>query len=54
MDFDQRESFRSLIPEGREQAALLVGEESIGVRILDESSGGFAVARTSKRTRCMS
>ena len=44
MDFDQRQSFRSLTPEGREQASLLVGEESIGVRILDESSGGFAVA----------
>ncbi|MGI8978448.1 MAG: hypothetical protein ACR2FY_04420 [Pirellulaceae bacterium] len=44
MDFDQRQSFRSVIPEGREQAALLVGDESVDVRIVDESAGGFAVA----------
>ena len=44
MALDQRKSFRIQIPEGREQATLLVGEEPIGVRILDESAGGFAVA----------
>ena len=44
MNFDQRQSFRIQIPEGRELAAILVGGKPVSVRILDESAGGFAVA----------
>ena len=44
MNQDQRKTFRIQIPEGREHASLLVGKQQVGVRILDESAGGFAVA----------
>lgn len=44
MNSDQRKTFRIQIPEGREQAALIVGKREVTVRILDESAGGFAVA----------
>jgi hypothetical protein len=44
MNLNQRNSTRMQLPEGQEQAVLLVGETSVGVRILDESASGFAVA----------
>lgn len=44
MNFDKRQSSRIQIPEGREHATLLIGQREVGVRILDESAGGFAVA----------
>jgi len=47
MSFDQkRKSYRIQIPEGREQATLLIGKQAVEVRIVDESAGGFAVAMT--------
>ncbi len=44
MNVDKRQSSRIQIPEGRERATLLIGEREVGVRIVDESAGGFAVA----------
>jgi hypothetical protein len=44
MNVDKRQSSRIQIPEGREHATLFVGQREVGVRILDESAGGFAVA----------
>lgn len=43
MNLDQRQTFRIEIPEGREQAALVVGKQQVEARILDESAAGFAV-----------
>ncbi len=44
MQNEQRKNYRIPVPEGRDHAALQVGGQQMNGRILDESSGGFAVA----------
>ena len=44
MNNDQRKNYRIQVSEGRDHASLQVGGQQMDGRILDESSGGFAVA----------
>ncbi len=41
---NQRQSFRCPVPDWRQEGELRIGPQKLAVRVLDESSGGFALA----------